>query len=74
MVPNVAAHRLGARGDLVLDGAIDLRCRHVKQGAEVSKVLANRTCAERNCPNTLPSGKSQHNRLIDFAVGGARWE
>ena len=39
-----------------------------------AKVLANRTCAERNCPNTLPSGKSQHNRLIDSVVGGAKWE
>lgn len=38
MVSNVAAHRLGIRGDLVLDGAIDLRCRHRREGVEVSAI------------------------------------
>ena len=37
MVPNVAAHRLSIRGDPGLDIAIDLRCRHFTQRADVSK-------------------------------------
>ena len=38
VVSNVAAHRLGTRVDLVLDGANDSLCRHLGRGTEISAI------------------------------------